>query len=51
MKVIAEGVETKAQADRLIELGCTLHQGYFYGQPVAADGIADLLAGRSKLAA
>ena len=51
LKVIAEGVETKAQADRLIELGCGLHQGYFYSQPVAAQGIADLLAGRSKLAA
>jgi diguanylate cyclase (GGDEF)-like protein len=51
LKVIAEGVETKAQADRLIELGCALHQGYFYSEPVAAGGVADLLAGRSKLAA
>jgi diguanylate cyclase (GGDEF)-like protein len=51
LKVIAEGVETKAQADRLIELGCGLHQGYFYSPPVAAEGIADFLAGRSKLAA
>jgi len=51
LRVIAEGVETRAQADRLIELGCTLHQGYFYSQPVGAEGIADLLAGRAKLAA
>jgi diguanylate cyclase (GGDEF)-like protein len=51
LKVIAEGVETKAQLDRLNQLGCTLYQGYFYSQPVAARGIEDLLAGRSMLAA
>jgi EAL domain-containing protein (putative c-di-GMP-specific phosphodiesterase class I) len=51
LKVIAEGVETKAQADRLVELGCTLYQGYLYSRPVAAGEIADLLSGRSMLAA
>ncbi|UZJ43840.1 EAL domain-containing protein [Marinimicrobium sp. C6131] len=33
LKVLAEGVETEAQAKRLKALGCTLLQGYLYGKP------------------
>ncbi|MFM4937395.1 MAG: EAL domain-containing protein [Aeromonas veronii] len=40
-QVIAEGVETKAQADFLYSKGVTLHQGYFYAKPM---NIRDLLA-------
>ncbi|MDP2833872.1 MAG: bifunctional diguanylate cyclase/phosphodiesterase [Pseudomonadota bacterium] len=36
-EVIAEGVETAAQQQALLELGCTLYQGYHPGRPVAAD--------------
>ncbi len=32
-KTIAEGVETRAQRDRLIALGCDEAQGYFFGKP------------------
>ena len=32
--VIAEGVETRAQADFLETLGCSLMQGYFYSKPI-----------------
>ena len=39
LSVIAEGVETEAQRDRLLELGCTLYQGYLYGSPVPIDAI------------
>lgn len=35
--VIAEGVETLAQHDFLIEKGCHNIQGYFYSKPVPAD--------------
>lgn len=35
LKVIAEGVETKHQADTLYKMGCYLHQGFY---------IANLLA-------
>jgi len=35
--VIAEGVETLAQHDFLIEKGCHNIQGYFYSRPVPAD--------------
>jgi EAL domain-containing protein (putative c-di-GMP-specific phosphodiesterase class I) len=32
-QVVAEGVETARQRDRLRELGCDLAQGWLYGQP------------------
>jgi len=41
--VIAEGVETATQRDRLLELGCTLGQGYLYSEPVEAEAMAALL--------
>ncbi|GAB3478136.1 putative bifunctional diguanylate cyclase/phosphodiesterase [Marinomonas epiphytica] len=33
MKVVAEGIETQAQADLLIRLGCDTLQGYFFYKP------------------
>jgi EAL domain-containing protein (putative c-di-GMP-specific phosphodiesterase class I) len=33
MYVIAEGVETAAERDCLMQLGCTLMQGYFFSRP------------------
>ena len=34
LELIAEGVETQAQVDRLLELGCELMQGYLYCRPM-----------------
>ena len=34
LKVIAEGIETVRQMERLIELGCEYGQGYFFSQPM-----------------
>jgi diguanylate cyclase (GGDEF)-like protein/PAS domain S-box-containing protein len=34
--VVAEGVETKQQASRLVELGCDQVQGFLFSPPVAA---------------
>ncbi|MDO5562939.1 MAG: EAL domain-containing protein [Synergistaceae bacterium] len=37
MRVIAEGVETKQQADYLLSIGCVYLQGYYYARPMTAD--------------
>lgn len=37
MRIIAEGVETKEQLDRLHRLGCDIVQGYYFGKPVPAE--------------
>jgi diguanylate cyclase (GGDEF)-like protein len=37
LEVVAEGVETKAQAGRLKDIGCDYVQGYFFAKPVPAD--------------
>jgi PAS domain S-box-containing protein len=36
LKVIAEGIETARQAERLSELGCEFGQGYYFSQPLEA---------------
>jgi EAL domain-containing protein (putative c-di-GMP-specific phosphodiesterase class I) len=36
LKIIAEGVETEAQKNFLVENGCKNIQGYFYGEPMQA---------------
>jgi diguanylate cyclase (GGDEF)-like protein len=37
MDVVAEGVERTAQKEKLLELGCTVMQGYLFGRPVPVD--------------
>jgi diguanylate cyclase (GGDEF)-like protein len=41
--VVAEGIETQAQSDRLRDLGCDYGQGYLFSRPVPADRLAALL--------
>ena len=38
LHVVAEGVETRAQADFLIGHGCEQLQGYLYGHPLPGEG-------------
>ena len=44
LKVVAEGVETKVQAEMLKDLGCEFAQGFLYSRPVPADTIEQLLS-------
>lgn len=34
LNIVAEGVETKEQADYLLQCGCCVAQGYYYSKPV-----------------
>ncbi|MEQ5789296.1 EAL domain-containing protein [Erythrobacter sp. NFXS35] len=43
LNLVAEGVETTAQRDALLELGCTIGQGYLWGRP--APRIAPFVSG------
>jgi EAL domain-containing protein (putative c-di-GMP-specific phosphodiesterase class I) len=43
MDVVAEGVETRAQRDVLVALGCRRAQGYLFSRPTGADDIAAML--------
>jgi EAL domain-containing protein (putative c-di-GMP-specific phosphodiesterase class I) len=43
LKVVAEGVETRAQAELLRDIGCELAQGYLYSEPVPAEAAEKLL--------
>ncbi|MCC7082435.1 MAG: EAL domain-containing protein [Burkholderiales bacterium] len=49
LAVVAEGVETEAQAAFLRESGCTLMQGYLFSRPVCADDITAMLRGPVQL--
>ena len=43
MLVVAEGIETEAQASRLLALGCDLGQGYHFSEPLRARDVEALL--------
>jgi diguanylate cyclase (GGDEF)-like protein len=50
LEIIAEGVETAAQADLLRELGCRCGQGFHFSGPLAEDEAEAYLAGASTAA-
>jgi EAL domain-containing protein (putative c-di-GMP-specific phosphodiesterase class I) len=51
LRVTAEGVETRAALERLIELGCDYAQGFYVGKPMPADACRALLADAEGVAA
>jgi diguanylate cyclase (GGDEF)-like protein/PAS domain S-box-containing protein len=46
MEAVAEGVETEAQRELLVDLDCPLAQGYLLGRPLPADELVVALAHR-----
>jgi diguanylate cyclase (GGDEF)-like protein/PAS domain S-box-containing protein len=48
LDVVAEGVETTAQQDRVVELGCQRLQGYLLGYPVEHTEAINLLRTQSQ---
>lgn len=49
LKVTAEGVETEAQRDLLVEFHCDEVQGYLCGKPMPAEEIAERLSARATV--
>ena len=43
MQVVAEGVETEAQLQVLVAMGCHMAQGYYFSRPVCANEIPALM--------
>nr|MCR5405117.1 EAL domain-containing protein [Butyrivibrio sp.] len=41
LDTVAEGVETKGQADFLKDIGCTMLQGYYYSKPIPYEEIIE----------
>jgi diguanylate cyclase (GGDEF)-like protein/PAS domain S-box-containing protein len=46
MKVLAEGVETQGQLQRLGDEGCDYIQGFYYSRPLAADSVEAYMQGK-----
>lgn len=42
-EVVAEGIETIEQANKLADMGCVLVQGFYYGKPMPAEQISKLI--------
>lgn len=45
MHIVAEGVETEEQANKLEEMGCDYFQGFLYSRPVSGDKFLQLIEG------
>ncbi|WP_017661697.1 EAL domain-containing protein [Baaleninema simplex] len=46
LRIVAEGVETQLQCDRLRHLDCPQMQGYFFGHPMSAEEATQLMLRR-----
>ncbi|MCY7302279.1 MAG: EAL domain-containing protein [Thermoleophilia bacterium] len=49
LEVIAEGIESGAQANAIRELGCSLAQGFHFGHPLAPMGLTSVLSSARPL--
>jgi diguanylate cyclase (GGDEF)-like protein len=49
LKVVAEGIETKAAAGRLQEFRCDIGQGYLYARPMPLEEFSAWLVGKERV--
>lgn len=43
LSIIAEGVETKEQAQHLMDIGCNAAQGFYYSKPITAEALKEMI--------
>ncbi len=46
LKVVAEGIETEAQLNKIKEIGCEIGQGYLFSKPLPPAEFSELLSSR-----
>ena len=51
LRVLAEGVENRAQAERLAEVGCHLYQGFHFSPGVTPETVDQIVAAGARMAA
>ncbi|NKX53313.1 putative bifunctional diguanylate cyclase/phosphodiesterase [Arthrobacter mobilis] len=51
LEAVFEGIETKEQVDRLLAMGCTSGQGYYFSRPVPESELLELLGNSVSLPA
>jgi diguanylate cyclase (GGDEF)-like protein len=51
LRTVAEGIESSAQREHLLALGCSHGQGYLFARPVTAEAITVLMADTTRLIA
>lgn len=51
MRIVAEGIETKEQAEELKSLGCDCLQGYYFSKPVPCQSFLELLKAKEEQSA
>jgi diguanylate cyclase (GGDEF)-like protein/PAS domain S-box-containing protein len=44
LRTVAEGIELPAQLDRLVDLGCVMGQGFYFGRPMHIDALIDYMS-------
>jgi EAL domain-containing protein (putative c-di-GMP-specific phosphodiesterase class I) len=49
LKVVAEGIESAAAANRLREFGCDIAQGYFYAKPMPLQDFETWMTGKTRV--
>jgi sensor c-di-GMP phosphodiesterase-like protein len=47
LNIVAEGVETQAQLDFLLQQGCRIFQGYYYSKPLPKDAFEQYYQSRA----